>query len=188
MTVEYKAFSIEIIDDQSYSIDSADNISHYHKIYFNGSTNQDRNYASSKHGIRVRQGDIELSSAIVCEVGGATTLHDKSFIIVDKTLYICCSDNVYSLNIPDLSLGWSKRLDPATCFGIYAFDNDFVIHGELTITRIDKNGNIKWEFGARDIFVTQDNSESIIIKADKIELKDWEGFKYTLDKNGVELT
>lgn len=187
MTVKYKGYTVDIIDDQTFSINSVDNTSQYDKVYFNGSTNQDRFYPTSKHGIRIRQGDEEVSSAIICEVGGGATIHSKSFIISDKSLYICCCDKVYSLSLPDLSIAWSKRLDPATCFGIYSFDNEFIIHGELSIIRIDKNGNVKWEFSARDIFVTQDGTESIAFQGDKILLKDWEGNKYTLDKNGIEI-
>ena len=188
MTVKYKDYSIDIVDDQTYSTNSADNLSHYNKIYFDGSINQDRFYPTSKHAIRIMQHDQELSSAIICEVGGGTTVHDKSFIIFDNSLYICCCDNVYSLKLPDLSINWSKRLDPATCLGIYSFDNNFIIHGELTISYIDKDGNVKWDFGARDIFVTQDGTDSIIFQSDKILLKDWGGYKYTLDKNGVVIT
>ena len=187
MTIKYKDYFIDIVDDQTYSINSADNTSHYDKIYFDDSMNQDRFYPTSKHGIRVRLDNNEQSSALVCEVGGATTIHENSFIISDDRLYICCCDKVYSLKIPDLSIDWSKRLDPATCFGIYTFDNDLIIHGELTITRIDKGGNLKWEFGARDIFVTQDNTKAIVLNDNNIELKDWESNKYTLDKNGIEI-
>lgn len=187
MTVNYKDYSIDIVDDQTYSINSADNTSHYDKIYFDGSTNQDRFYPTSKHGIRVKQADKELTSAIICEVGGATDIHNGSFTISEDTLLICCCDKIYSLKLPDLSINWHKRLDPATCFGIYPFDNDFIIHGELQITRIDKDGNEKWTFGARDIFVTPDGKASFTIQADKILLTDWEGYKYKLDKNGVEV-
>lgn len=187
MTINYKDYSIDIIDDQTYSINSVDNNSHYDKVYFEGLTNQDKFNPTSKHGIRVKQADQELASAIICEVGGGTTIHPNSFIISGDALLICCCDKIFALKLPDLSINWHKRLDPATCFGIYSFDNDFVIHGELQITRIDKDGNEKWTFGARDIFVTPDGNNSFEIRADKILLTDWEGYKYTLDKNGVEI-
>lgn len=185
MTVKYRDYSINIVDDQSYSPNSADNLSHYEKVYFAGSINEDRFYPTTKYGIRIYQENRELSSAIICEIGAGTIIHDRSFIISESSLYICCCDKVYSIKLPDLSLNWSKRLDPSRCFGIYSFDNNLVIHGELMISCIDQNGNVKWEFGSRDIFVTQDGTEPIIIQGDKILLKDWEGYKYTLNKNGV---
>lgn len=187
MIVKYKDYSIEIVDDQTYTINSVDNVSRYDKIYFSDSTSIEKFYPTSKHGIRVKLADVELASAIICEVGGGTTIHNKSFIVSEDALLICCCDKVYSLELPNLSINWFKRLDPGTCFGIYQFDNDFLIHGELQITRININGNEKWTFRARDIFVTSDGNKSFAIQADKILLIDWEGYRYTLDKNGVEV-
>lgn len=187
MTVNYKDYSIDIIDDRTFSINSADNLTHYDKEYFTGSINEDRFYPTSKHGIRISRGNTKLTSVIICEVGGSTTIHENCFVISNDSLYICCCDKVYSLKFPDLSVNWSQRLDPATCLSIYSFDNAFIIHGELVITKIDRDGNIIWEFGARDIFVTQDGTDSIAFQGDHILLKDWEGFQYLLDKNGVEI-
>jgi hypothetical protein len=154
MNLQYLDFRIEIVDDPIYSLNSTDNISNYDQEYFDDKPYSDRNYSNSKHGIRVFKNDLELSSAIICEVGGATTIHENSCLIKDGLLFICCSDKIYALSLPDLKLKWKKRLDPATCFGIYSFQGDLVVHGELQITRVDINGIEKWSFGARDIFVT----------------------------------
>jgi hypothetical protein len=188
MTVHYKEYIIEVIDDMEYSLRSTDNLTHYDKEYFNSSMNEDRFYPTSKHGIRIKQDDKELASAIICEVGGATGIHKNSFLFTGNNMLICCCDKVYSLTLPDLEINWKKRLDWATCFEIVCFDDEFLVHGELSITRIDKDGNEKWRFGARDIFVTQDGSEAMIIHTDKIELRDWEGYTYILDKNGLITT
>lgn len=187
MTVRYQDYSIDIIDDRGYSLNPADNSVHYAKEYFDETVREGRFIPASKHGIRIKQDGIELSSAILCETGGATGIHKNSFLFADNSLFICCCDKVYALKLPDLEMIWKKELDLATCFGIYEFDGDFIIHGEISITRIDKNGNEKWRFGARDIFVTQDGSESIKVHPEKIELKDWQGYNYVLDKNGNEI-
>ena len=186
MTVEYKDYTIEIIDDSNYTLNSTDNIVSYNIEYFGEMANTDKVYPTSKHGLRIREDEKELTSAIICEVGTATTIHNKSFIIKDDTLLICCCDKVYSLKLPALKLNWKKRLDPATCFGIYSFKDDFIIHGELEVTRIDIEGNEKWKFGARDIFVTP-GKEAIDVMQDKIKLRDWEGYEYLLDENGQEV-
>jgi hypothetical protein len=54
-------------------------------------------------------------------------------------------------------------------------------------------GNEKWKFGGRDIFITLDGKEPIEITPDKIIpdkiiLKDFEGYEYILDENGHELS
>lgn len=187
MKINFHEFIIEISDEPYYSMASADNFVFYGKEYFNGVLNSERVDPVSKHGIRVWKNDEELSSVIIGEKGGATTIHEHSFLIAEDHLLLCCGFKVYAFNLPYLNLDWAKRLDPSTCLSIYAFDNGFIIHGELSITKIDKHGNEQWEFGARDIFITQDGSTSIAIHSDRIELKDWEGYKYILDKNGIEI-
>jgi hypothetical protein len=187
MKIQYKDYTIEIINDTCYTLNSTDNTRHYDKEYFKGKMNEDRFYPTSKHGIRISQNGKEISSAIICEVGGATGIHDKSFAFTDDSILVCCCDKIYCLQLPRLSLNWRKRFDAATCFGIYDFDGDFLIHGELSVTRIDKDGNEKWNFIGRDILVTNDNTSAFEIYGDKIKLKDWEGYKYMLDKNGLVL-
>jgi len=187
MRVTYKDYSIDIIDDETYTLNSVDNLMTYQLEYFEGEGYEDRFYPTSKHGIRVNQNDKEIRSAIICEIGGATKIHENSFVIKNDSIFICCCDKVYSLGLPDLDLKWIKRFDPATCFGIYEFGNDFIIHGELQISRINKQGELKWDFGARDVFVLHDGSNAFKIKNDIIYLKDWEGYEYILDSNGKEI-
>ena len=187
MRVSYKDYTIDIVDDSSYTLNSTDNIVSYDKEYFDGMTNTDRVYPTSKHGIRINHNGEELASAIVCEIGGATTIHDKSAAVMNDSLLICCCDKVYSLSIPRLEIKWKKRLDPATCFAIYPFKEDFIIHGELQVTRIDIDGKEKWNFGARDIFVTPDGKDSFELIDDQIKLRDWEGYEYLLNENGQEI-
>jgi hypothetical protein len=188
MRVSFKEYTIDIIDDSNYTLNSADNVAFYDIEYFDGMTNTDRVYPTSKHGIRVSNDEGELASAIICEIGGATTIHDNSVVITNDSILICCSDKIYSLSIPDLKLNWKKRFDAATCFAIHPFNGDFVIHGELQITRIDKDGNEKWKFIARDIWVTPEGNDALELKDNKIKLKDWEGYEYELNPDGKELS
>jgi len=183
MRFEYKNWTIEIIDDNDYTIDSTDNITVYKQVFFDKEL-----IPTSRHGIRVIAAeDKEISSAIICEGGGGTTIHDRSFVIDDSKIFLCCGDHVYCLELPSLTVDWKSKLDPATCFGIYKFKNEFLIHGELEISRIDKHGNKKWHFSARDIFVTQGGKEAIEIETDRIKLRDWEGHEYVIDENGREI-
>ena len=187
MKVSYQDYTIDIMDDSNYTLNSSDNIVSYNMEYFDGMTNTDRVYPTSKHGIRINGNGEELASAIICEIGGATTIHDKSAVVTKDSLLICCCDKVYCLSIPRLEIKWKKRLDPATCFAIYPFKGDFIIHGELLVTRIDIDGYAKWNFGARDIFVTPDGMDSFNLINDKIKLRDWEGYEYMLNEHGQEI-
>ena len=180
MTTSFKEYTIDIVDDANYTLGSADNSHTYDRVYF-----EETEYRpTSKHGIRITRDGQSVASAIICENGGATGIHDNSFIITGDVLLICCSDAVYSFKLPTLGLNWRKKLDAVTCFGIYPFKGDYIIHGELEIKRIDLHGNIKWDFSAKDIFVTRDSSEAIRFNGNTIELTDWDGDQYVLNENG----
>lgn len=180
MTTDYMGFKIEVFNDNSYTFDSTDNIHHY-KIEYIGN---DSEYRMNQHGIRIFQNEFEVSSAIICEHGGGTGIYKNSYIIEDNSILICCGFMIYSLNIPTLELNWKKQLDMATCFGIYEFDGDFIIHGELEISRVTKTGDVKWQFSGRDIFVTLDGKESFQIVGKTIKLIDFENYEYVIDENG----
>jgi hypothetical protein len=179
MTVNYKEFTVDIIDDSTFSRGSTDNVFTYDKVYVEGTEQQ-----TSKHGIRVFKDDRIVSSAILCGTGGSTGIFDDSFIVTGNTLLICCGDNVFSLKLPALTLDWKKKFDLITCFAIYPYKDDFIVHGELEVKKIDLNGNIKWSFSARDIFVTQDGNKAVKFLGDKIELTDWENNKYIINEHG----
>lgn len=185
--VAFKNYKIEIVDDSNYTFNSADNITSYDLEYFDGITNTDRAYSTSQFGIKITQDGNKLASAIICEIGSPTTRTAKSFVLTNNSILICCSDKIYSLSLPDLQLNWKKRFDPATCFAIHSFKDDFIVHGELRITRIDKEGNEKWTFGARDIFVSPDGKDTLELQTDKIKLRDWEGYEYLLNEDGQEI-
>lgn len=180
MKTRFKEYSVEVFDDPTFSSRSADNLVSYDRVYIDHTEYQ----STSKHGIRVTKEGQSISSAIICGTGGATGINDNSFLITDDDLLICCCDTVYSFTLPQLTLNWKRELDPATCFGIYPFKDDFIIHGELEIRRIDRAGNVKWDFSAKDIFVTQDGKEALKFTGDKIEVTDWDGDTYVLSENG----
>jgi hypothetical protein len=180
MRTSFKEYTVDIVDEPTFNVGSADNSFKYDKVYF-----EDTEFRpTSKHGIKISSDGQIISSAIICETGGATGIHDNSFLIKDDNLLICCCNAVSSFNLPNLTLNWKKEFDQATCFSIYPYKDDFIIHGELEIKRIDKSGQIKRKFSAKDIFVTQDGTESIKLTGDKIELTDWDGDKYILDEHG----
>jgi hypothetical protein len=180
MIIPFEQYTVNLVDDPSFKPGSADNLFNYDNIYYDEKQFQ----PTSKHGIRVTRSEQSFASAIICETGGGTTIHENSFILKNDNLLICCCAKVYSFKLPELTLNWKKRFDTATCFAIHPFKKDFIIHGELEIKRIDIEGNVKWDFSARDIFVTQDGTEAMRLFEDRIELTDWEGDKYVLDEYG----
>jgi hypothetical protein len=119
--------------------------------------------------------------------GGATGVHEHSWILQDDHLVICCCNEIFCLSIPDLDLKWRTNCDPATCFGIYKLEDEYIVHGEITITRLDRSGNIRWTFGGSDIFVSLDNDDAFRLYDDHIALTDFYKTKYKVGFDGREI-
>lgn len=186
MKVKYKNSVIEITNESD--LDSAEFGQRFRKQYPADLGHELEYQPSSKHGIRITENGIEKCSALLLEFRGATRIFENSFLIKNTRIYTCCSDQIYSLNLTDLSTNWRNQYDVATCFGIYEFDEDFIVHGETQVSRINVNGEIIWDFSARDIFVNPDGKTEFKIVENRIELIDWQGYKYELNANGKILT
>jgi hypothetical protein len=174
-------FSIEIYDDPTHLTGSADNTSNYRKYYFGNDAIQ---YPTSKHGIKIYVEEEEINSCIVIGSGGSTGVYQNSSVLNNEQLLICCCDTVFCLSIPELELNWMTQADQATCFSIFNLQGDYIVHGEITISRIDNKGNIKWQFGGSDIFVSFNSDEAFKLNADHIALTDFYNTRYKIDFNG----
>lgn len=177
----YKNFTIEVFNDSTFTLNSNDNLEVYENIYFGDDAKE---YPTSKHGIKLIDNYKEISNCLIIGSGGATDIYQNSSILDIDSILVCCSDSVFSISIVDLKLNWVKKLDMATCFQIFKIENDFVIHGELEITRIDNLGNIIWQFGGADIFVSLDGEDAFQLNDNNIVLKDFTGTSYMIDFNG----
>lgn len=180
MTAVYRDYTIKIQDEPNYAFDSVDNPISYESVYFDESDYQ----PTSKHGISISRDGQHLASALICGIGGATGVSDTSFIVKDDNLLICCCNLVYSFALPTLRLDWKKQFDLATCFALDPFQDDLIVHGELQISRIDTNGEVKWVFSGKDIFVTDDGMDSVNILGNRIKATDWQGTTYVLNEVG----
>ncbi|MFI5160819.1 MAG: hypothetical protein ACHQHN_06055 [Sphingobacteriales bacterium] len=126
-----------------------------------------------------------LQTVLISSVGGGTTVHETSFIVKKDRVTICCSDSVFCLSIPNLELLWRTKADSATCFEIFSHQEDYIVHGELEISRLDLNGKILWQRSGADIFITIHASPDDFIVADGLILAtDWDGRKYQWDLDG----
>ena len=178
---QYKELTIEVLDEPTYKYDSADNNFNYNKHYFSGDGEK---YQISKHGIKILRDDLIIDSCIVIASAGATGVHQNSSLLDGDQLVVCCCDTVFCLTLPDLNLKWKTRADEATCFQIFKHQNDYIVHGELQITKLNKDGQIKWEFSGADIFVSTDNESAFQIESDGILLTDFAKTKYKIDFGG----
>lgn len=178
---QYKYFTIEVLDEPTYKYGSTDNNFNYSKYYFNDDAEK---YPVSKHGVKIYQDNQIINSCIIIGSGGATGVHQNSSLLNNNQLVICCCDTIFCLTLADLELKWKTQADQATCFKLFKLQNDYLVHGELQITRLDKDGKIKWQFGGADIFVSIEDEEEFKLAEDHIMLTDFGKTKYKIDFDG----
>ena len=180
MKINYLQYHIEFLSDPAFSPDSVDNLYLYNKVYFNPK----EYHFPSIFGIKIIENDKLVESAVLGVRGGATEVHENSYILSKNRLYICCGNFVFCFSIPDLEIIWKVEVDKSTCFRIFSVGDDFIINGEMAISRIDRNGNIIWQRGGRDLFVTNDGTNHFSIKGNIISVKDFENNFYKFDLEG----
>ena len=95
-----------------------------------------------------------IRSCVVTADGGASGVYGRSAFLRSNTCYIAVGPFVCAFCVPELKLLWHRKVDDATCFGVYNAENyqSVISHGELEIVRLDYDGNHKWSSSGRDIF------------------------------------
>lgn len=116
--------------------------------------------------------------------GGVAGVHQNTAFVNNKALWICCASWLYKLSFPDLELLWSVKGDAFSCFGIYPYEDDCIVHGELEISRVNSDGEKLWSRGGLDIWTTIDGTDSFVMQEDCIQAVDFWNISYTFDFNG----
>lgn len=188
MKINYKTYEIELIEDNSYSTISADNLRDYKFEYFGGEINKNRIYTINKRGLIIKEigTGVEVSTAILCENGGRTKISQDIYCLEEDKLWICVGDKLYCLNIPALTVDWFNRIDYGTNYSITKFKTDFIVFGELGLVRMTKEGTIKWRFMGSGIFLSGKNNLKFF--ENHIELIDGNSEKYMINEFGEELS
>ena len=177
-------YCIDIYEDKTFTEGSADNVNQYDFVYFEKSGYR----FPSVFGIKTFLDDTLIKSAVIGSIGGGTGIHDTSTILEKDKLLICCSDTVFCLSIPDLTLLWRTQADQATCFEIYKYQDSYIVHGELEISRLDKDGKVLWQKSGADIFTTLDGKDDFELKDNYILATDFENKTYKFSYNGQLIT
>lgn len=133
-----------------------------------------------------------IKSCILSGIDGAFILFPKSkgeneyqsVLINNDNLILSLGFTLISIDLKNLKTDWKIRPDVAEIFEFYELENDILLRGELGIHRIDFDGNIKWTFTARDIWVNTDGKKEVKIENNAIRLFDWESNEYSIDFNG----
>lgn len=177
-------YQIEISPEESYN-KSNPNLHKYNQVYFEDS---EYNFPTA-FGIKTFKGNQLLKSVIIGSNGGGTGIEHKNAMIFEhERILICCSDSIFCLSIPDLNLLWQTHADQACCFEIFKYQDSYIVHGEIEISRLDKDGNIIWQESGADIFTTISGEQSFELTDNFIIAKDFENRVYKWNYNGEDFT
>ncbi len=164
------ASRVQIVDEPSYSFGSADNSRHY-------DTEVDLTEGcrpSSVHGVIVDDRPI----MVIGDAAGASGVHAHSLSVLDSRAFVAVGAHVVCFTLGNQCFDWILKTDEATCFGVY-YDNRhdaLISHGELSICRFTREGEIVWSQGGADIF-----SEGFSILPEHIEAIDFDHRVYHFD-------
>ncbi|TQV72918.1 hypothetical protein FLL45_15750 [Aliikangiella marina] len=170
----FEGYELTLVEEKTYSTNSTDNIRSYKTELCRNSEYRH----TCAHGVFV--GDIESpqASTILLGVGGATGIHEDSIAYHDSICFIAAGDSVFALQLPSLELLWCRKVDFATCFGIYWVKekNCLISWGEVDVRRLTKDGDIEWAASGSDIF-----TEGFELDKDQIEITDFNNDVYKIE-------
>lgn len=168
---------VRISLDENFTPNSADNINKYDIIYDTGDFGHDFCKIIS---INIKNRE-EKNIALVC---GYLT-YEECFILKDNFLIFMSENIIFKIDIVTYELVLKKKIPIfESTFGIYEYNDDYIIYGEIDIARIDKCFDLLWSFSGADIFVTLDGSCPFEMKDDRIILRDFIGNYYEINYNG----
>ena len=185
VTLRHKDLTIEVFDDSAFA-NSPDSPTSYDKVYQPESAKERRSV--SQTAIIVFRDNEKITSAILLAAAGVTSVTTDSAIIDNDNLITICCNTVFSLKLPNLALSWMTVADWATCFSIHKYQDSFIIHSETSISRLDRNGEILWQYSGSDIFVSLNDWIPFEMHDTYISLIDFNGNKYKIDYNGKTIS
>ena len=174
-----KKYEIDIDYHPTYKSGSADNLFKFGFEYLEKS-------ASTIFGIKILENGVCLKSAVISAVGGETGVHNSALVLAEDRLTLCCGDKIFCLSIPALSLLWKTQADDFTCFQIFAYQDSYIVHGEINISRINHDGTILWQYSGEDIFMNMDDDIECELRADYIIANDFNNKVYKIGYNGKD--
>ena len=72
-------------------------------------------------------------------------------------------------------------------FSLNKFGEDYIVHGEIEITRYDSKFNKLWSFSGKDIFASVTGRTAFEMAENSIKLYDFQDNYYEIDYNGKEI-
>ena len=181
LTLQHRDLIIELFDDSAF-LQDGDSPTSYDKVI---QVEKDKPYSpNSQHAIKIYRNGNLINSGIILASGGGTGVHTDTALLDDGNLIIRCCNKVFSLTLPDLTINWVTEADWMTCFALHKYQDTYISHGEMSISRIDRTGKVLWSYCGADIFVCLYEGTPFEMHKDFIDLTDFNGKRYKIDYDG----
>lgn len=140
---------------------------------------------SDFHAAFVIQVKTVCDEVCVALIGSFYADAEHCAVLDGSLLTILMDDEIVRFDLSDMSIVKHKSIGDETYFSIYSIIDGYLVHGELSILRLDKDFQQVWSFSGSDIWVIQEgNRAAFRIENDQIFLEDWNGIKYALNMEG----
>lgn len=179
MILNNEVYEIEIVVDETYTINSTDN-KHYDYVY-NPNVLDDNDFINV-FSIKIKSNEKVINIALI---GGAYSNIDNCAILHNDVLIVLQNDMISKIDITTGKLISSKIIETfGSNFSIHHIKTGYIIHGEIEIIKLTFDFEIEWTFSARDIFATLDGTTAFELCDNCIKLYDFENNYYEIDLNG----
>lgn len=132
--------------------------------------------------IRVKTVCGEICAALI---GSFYADAEHCAVLDGSLLTVLMDDDIVLFDLTAMSVVKHKSIGDETYFSIYPITDGYLVHGELSVLRLDKNFQQIWSFYGSDILVIHDgNRAAFRIENDQILLEDWNSIKYALNMDG----
>lgn len=167
------------ISKSDYPLRSVEAPTYNRTFNFHGYTESDFHAAFI---IRVKTARSETCVALI---GSFYADAERCAVLEGSLLTVLMDDEIVLFDLLDMSIVKHKSIGDETYFSIYPIIEGYLVHGELSILRLDKDFQRVWSFYGSDIWVIYDgNRAAFCIENDQILLEDWNGVKYALNMDG----
>ncbi|HEX5872487.1 MAG TPA: hypothetical protein VFY65_18785 [Longimicrobium sp.] len=155
--------------DHTYTRGSADNVHAYDRevVFADGGP-----HSWQAVGVRVSEGERVLGSAVLLLPLGCGEPGRATIVARPHTLYLPAGTEVAALDLPSLEVRWRTESSIGCVMGLHERPDDegLIVHGEISVARVEPDGRVAWEHAGRDIF-----SGALRIAGDAVEVTDQDG-------------
>ena len=182
MFIENDIYKVSIYKDETFTIDSTDSKS-YDSIL--NPLNMKRSDYYQAISINIETTSNRRSLVLIGSIYGAD---EGIAILEDAVLIVLMNTRLTVIDCESLAIKTSNDISEfGTYFSLYRFYDGYIVYGELDIIKLSLELEPEWSFFGADIFVSSDGRCPFNIKGDTINLIDWNGTEYTIDKFGKQL-